>query len=95
MKLTVAPAVWLVHFTAVYVVASIACARLPAATLAATAVALVLYAGAALLEARRRHDAGNGTAAFVSRTQVLLCVLAAVGTLWVAYPAFVLPPCAA
>ena len=95
MRLALAPAVWLVHFTLVYGVASVACERLAPAVAAATAAALVLYAGTAMVDYRRRRRTTDGAAALVSRTNLLLCALSALATLWVAYPAFVLPPCAA
>lgn len=94
MKLTLAPAVWLAHFTFVYVVASVACERLAMATAAATLAALAVYAGAALTDRRRLHDPANGPSRFVARTHLALCALSALATLWVAYPAFVLPACA-
>jgi hypothetical protein len=95
VKLTLAPAVWLAHFTFVYVVASVACERLAMATTAATLAALAVYAGAALTDWRRLQAGADGTGQFVARTDLALCALSALATLWVAYPAFVLPPCAA
>lgn len=94
MRLALAPAVWLAHFTLVYAAASVACERLVPAVAAATAAALALYLGAALVDWRRARAAPGGAELFVSRMNVALCALSALATVWVAYPAFVLPPCA-
>lgn len=94
MKLALAPAVWLAHFTFVYVVASVACERLAMATATATLAALAVYAGAALTDWRRLRRPADPPNRFVSRTHLALCALSALATLWVAYPAFVLPACA-
>lgn len=94
MRLTLAPAVWLVHFTFVYVVASVACERLVPAAAVATAAALLVFFATALLDYRRWRRLGSGPQAFVSAASVLVCALAAVATLGVAYPAFILPACA-
>ena len=94
MRLALAPAVWLAHFALVYVAASVACERLVPLTAAATLAAIALYGAAAAVDWRRLRGAMDGTASFVSRSNVALCALSALATLWVAYPAFVLPPCA-
>jgi hypothetical protein len=94
MRLALAPGVWLIHFTVVYVLASVACERLVLGTAAATGMALAIYLGAGIADYRRSRDAESGQTAFISRTSVLLCAFSALATLWVAYPAFVLPPCA-
>jgi hypothetical protein len=95
VRLALAPAVWLAHFTAVYALASVACERVPAGVAAASALALGFYLAFGLLDYRRlRARRGDGEQAFVARVNVLLCALAALATLWVAYPAFVLPACA-
>ena len=94
MRLTLAPEIWMLHFLVVYVLATMACEVLAPATAIATAAALAVYAGTALLDGRRMRAAPGDTELFVSRTNLLVCALAALGTLWVAYPAFVLPPCA-
>ena len=94
MRLAFAPTVWLVHFTVVYVLASVACERLVAGVAAATVVALLLFAAVGLIDYRRWRALGSGQEAFVSFVSVLLCALSALAALWVAYPAFILPPCA-
>lgn len=94
MRLAFAPVVWMVHFLVVYVLATLACEVLAPTTAAATAAALAMYLGAALLDWRRLRAAPGDTDVFLSRTNVLVCALAALGTVWVAYPAFVLPRCA-
>lgn len=95
MRLALAPAVWLAHFAAVYVLASVACERVPAGVAAASVLALGFFLAFGLFEYRRlRAQPGDGEKVFAARVNVLLCALAALATLWVAYPAFVLPPCA-
>lgn len=94
MRLALAPAVWLVHFTAVYALATLACERLAPGVVAATALALAVFFVAGLVDYRRWRARG-GEGDFVARINVLLCALSALATLWVAFPAFVLPPCAA
>jgi hypothetical protein len=42
MRLAFAPAVWLAHFTVLYVLASVACERLLGGTAAATGVAIAV-----------------------------------------------------
>ena len=106
MKLVVAPAVWLGHFTVVYVLHSLVCAagveshaafgvgiaRLGVA--AATVVALALIAAAASVDLRRPRTDGSESEPFIARVTLLACALSALAVLWVAYPAFVLPACA-
>lgn len=94
MRLLLAPAVWLAHFTTVYVFASVACEALVPAVAVATAAALLVFVAAGLVDYRRWHMLGSGPGAFVSLVSVLLCALSAVAALWVAFPAFVLPSCA-
>jgi hypothetical protein len=94
MRLTLAPVIWMLHFLAVYVLATIACEVLAPASAIATAAALAAYAGIALIDRRRLRAAPGDTEVFVSRTNLLVVALSALGTLWVAYPAFALPPCA-
>jgi hypothetical protein len=93
VRLALPPAVWLTHFGAVYLFASVACERLVLWATHVTAAALALFATTGLLEYRRWRSLGGGPAAFVSLTNLLVCALAALAALWVAYPAFVLPPC--
>lgn len=94
MRLALAPVVWMVHFLVVYVLATVACGVLAPATAAATAAVLAIYLGTALFDWRTLRASPGGAEAFLSRTNLLVCALAALGTLWVAYPAFALPPCA-
>ena len=98
MTLLFPPLAWLAHFVFLYVLVSLACPAgapglvVPVSALA-TAAALGFYAwfGWTNHAARRR---GEEALAFIGGTNVLVCGLAAVATLWVAYPAFVLPTCA-
>jgi hypothetical protein len=100
--LVLAPLVWMLHFVAVYVLVSLVCSSgaalahlVPGGVALATAGALgyFAYAGLASYRARRLSAAGDGRF-FIASTGLLLCGLSALGTLWVAFPAFVLPPCA-
>jgi hypothetical protein len=106
MKIVAAPTVWLAHFVAVYVLLSLACASDGASqtlfgfgTVAlgvalATVVAFALIAGIAWASragARPRDASGL----WAARVSLYLCGLSTLAVAWVAYPAFVLPPCAA
>lgn len=106
MKLVVAPGIWLTHFSAVYVLLSLACASeaaqrtlfgfgiVPFGVALATLAALALIAAAAWADRRRLRELRAGPGAFTARVSVLLCALSALAVGWVAYPAFVLPACA-
>jgi hypothetical protein len=92
VKLFFSPAVWMAHFLAVYLLATLACERLAVGAAAVTVLALAALLARGFVDyGRVRRD---GTEAFVSLTSLLLCGLSALAALWVAYPAFVLP-CAA
>lgn len=98
MSLALAPAVFLAHFLAVYVLVSLACpAGLESAVrpgiVVVTAAALTFYAGFARASRRRRQGPG-GTLVFLGSVNMLLCALSAVGTAWVALPALWVAPCA-
>ena len=107
-SLAVAPAIWLLHFGAVYTFASFACtlaARLQAAPFSfsllgiaiLTTLALAISGSGLEMNARKWRAAGvqheGGSAAFIARTNVLLHALAIIAMLWVALPGFVLSPC--
>lgn len=103
-RLACVPAVWSGHFIACYAAVSLACrfdARsVTAPVLLATLAALALLAwiGAQSSRSRRRLRSGHDGAAatrFLALATVMLCVLSALAVLWVAFPAAVLPPCAA
>ena len=107
MKLALAPAIWLVYFNVVYVLLSLACSTevsgrtflgmgvVPAGVAIATVAALALIAAGAWGDLRRLRAAGGGsTPLFVARASALLAALSALAVIWVAYPAFMLPPCA-
>lgn len=98
MSLAIVPAVWIAHFLAVYALVSVACATAAEAIVvpgiaAATLAALACFAWFGLRNFRAWRAAQEGPA-FVAQTNLLLAALSAVATLWVAYPAFLLPPCA-
>jgi hypothetical protein len=97
MSLAFAPAVWMAYFLAVYALVSLACPASealvrPGVTLA-TIAAIGFFAWFGIA-GYRRSQIGNGTPAFIGITNALLCGLSAIGTLWVALPAFMLGPCA-
>lgn len=107
-SLAAAPAIWFVHFVAVYTLGSFACpagAALQASpfVLSVTGIALLTligvgvsgYAATANLGKWRVSTAATGgeSAAFLACTNVLVHVLAIVAMLWAAVPAFVLSPC--
>lgn len=100
MILLVAPMVWTAHFVAVYVLVSLVCSGapdlqrlVPWGVALATAAALAYFLFAGLASYRRARAAGEGASGFLASTSVLLCGLSGVATLWVAFPAFVLPAC--
>lgn len=98
MSLALAPAAFMAHFLAVYALVSLACpAGLESAVrpgiAIATAAALAFYTGFARASWHRRQAPG-GTPAFLGSVNMLLCGLSAVGTAWVAVPAFLVAPCA-
>lgn len=107
MRLLIAPGVWLAHFTFAYVMVSLVCsaggagrevlgvAVVPLAVGVATLAACTLFAVQGYVDYRRWRAHEAGTRGFISIVSVLLCGLSALGVLWVAFPAFVLPPCAA
>lgn len=94
-----APVVWAVHFTVIYVVNALACARgiaagwVPLAIALATApalLALLLLAQAAW----RRARAGEEEAApFLGHVGVLLCTLTLVALAWNVLPVLFVPAC--
>jgi hypothetical protein len=107
-SLMAAPGIWLAHFTAVYVFASFACnlagrmntapfllSSLGVMTLTAAALVISGFGVAGNLRKWRAADAKdeNDSAAFFARANALLHGLAIIAMLWVALPAFVLPPC--
>lgn len=106
MKLVLAPAVWLAHFTFAYVVLSLVCSvhvvqrewlgvgLVPLAVGAATVIACALFAAIGYTDYRAWRRLENGPRELISIVSVLSCALSALGVLWVAYPAFVLPACA-
>jgi hypothetical protein len=95
MILAAAPLVWTLHFLAVYVLVSVAC-RLHSQWLVLPGVALLTVAAVAAYGWLALPPRGAGAEArqFITATHRLLCLLAAIGTAWVAYPAFMLPACA-
>ena len=93
MRLALAPAVWLAHFLAVYLIATLACEHAAPGAALATALALAAFLTAGIVDYRRWRARRGDTAGFISATSLLLCALAALATLWVAYPALVLPAC--
>lgn len=93
MRLAIAPTVWLAHFLAVYVLATIACEAAALAAAIATAVALAALLATGIVDYGRWRASPEDTAGFVSSTSLLLCALSALAALWVAYPAFTLPAC--
>ena len=107
MRLLIAPGVWLAHFTFAYVMVSLVCAAgaaereilgiavVPLAVGAATVAACALFLVQGVIDYRRWRSLDDRTRAFTSIVSVLLCGLSALGVLWVAFPVFVLPPCAA
>lgn len=107
MRVVIAPGVWLAHFTFAYVMVSLVCsagaaqreilgiALVPLTVGIATIAACALFVVQGCIDYRRWRAHEAGTQAFISAVSVLLCGLSALGVLWVAFPAFVLPPCAA
>lgn len=98
MSLALAPAVFTLHFLALYVLVSLACpaglaALVRPGVIAATLAALAFYALFARAS-RRRYPAADETPAFVARVNVLVSALSAVASLWLALPAFLVAPCA-
>jgi hypothetical protein len=91
MRLSFAPAVWMAHFLAVYVLATLVCERAAAGAAVVTLAALAAFLLQGLSDYRIMKR--EGAEAFVARTSLLLCALSALAVLWVAYPAFVLPAC--
>lgn len=101
-----APLLWLAHFVAVYVAASLVCVAprlLPLAPTVAlaglvvllTVVALALAAAGLLRNRKRLREAQAGEPAFfLAQANLLLYGLAAVTMLWVALPGLLLPACA-
>lgn len=93
MRLALAPTLWLAHFLAVYVVATLACEHAAAGAAAATALALAAFLAAGIVDYRRWRAWRDETAGFICLASLLLCALSALAALWVAYPALVLPAC--
>jgi hypothetical protein len=104
VKLIAAPAVWLAHFTAVYVLLSLACRSgasesgtsglVQGGVAIATALAVVLLVAIGWRAYSRSRAEPRDTDGFIERVTLLAAGLSALATLWVAYPAFVLPACA-
>jgi hypothetical protein len=102
------PIAWAAHLAFVYFVQSMLCAHglaaaavagipiVPAAVGMATAVFLLVAAGAALFEGdRSREDEGAGSdRGFLRRTRLWLALLSALGIAWAGVSAFALPACA-
>lgn len=105
MTMLYAPAVWLAHFSAVYVLLSLVCASdaagrtllgvgiVPFGVALASAVALALIAVIAWGSRAGSRGARRAPEAFPARASLPLCGVSALAVAWVAYPAFVLPPC--
>lgn len=95
------PAVWGTHFLVCYVLVSLACmygredAVLPGIAIATTCalalLAMLAWHGFRLL----RNVAGDGNDALLARVGLALSAVSAVALSWVAFPAVVLPACAA
>ncbi|HUG76774.1 MAG TPA: hypothetical protein VML57_04745 [Burkholderiales bacterium] len=98
MSLALPPAVWMAHFLAVYVLVSLACPAglegLVRPGVAIATLAALAFFAAFGFAAWRGAGAPGETRAFIAYTNALVCALSAVGTLWVAAPAFMLAPCA-
>lgn len=93
MRLVLAPALWLAHFLAVYLIATLACERAAPGAALATAIALAAFLAIGVVDYRRWRGRRGDTPGFVALTSLLLCALSALAALWVAFPAFVLPAC--
>lgn len=102
--------VWAAHFTAIYGLNAVVCARgfaaasiiaLPVVPLGVTILTLLAVAGLAgpaYLAWVGRHPSmpdGSGpeVARFVRQMTILVSAIAAVGVIWEAVPAFLIPPC--
>lgn len=105
LSLVGAPLVWAAHFLACYLLVSLACTlALPGADTGiavATALALAVLALAGgsnfrkWSSARRAGTPDAPLQAFFALNAMLLCALSALALSWVAFPALVLPVCAA
>ena len=105
MKLVIAPAIWLAHFNAIYLLLSLTCASgaaratamgvevVPLGVAVSTIVALASIAATAYRARVQSVSAADTSVAFTARVGVLLSLVCAIAVLWVAYPAFVLPAC--
>ena len=93
IRLAYAPTLWLAHFLAVYVIATLACEHAAAGAAATTAVVLAAFLATGAVDYRRWRARRDDPAGFVSLTSLLLCALSALAALWVAYPAFMVPAC--
>lgn len=106
-SLSVAPCVWLAHFVSVYALTALTCEFAIHAGDAAgalnrgivTVLTLVgVGASAYAISMHRRDWRGrswntHAPDIFLAQTNVFLQVLAIVGMIWVAVPAFVITPC--
>ncbi|HZW22716.1 hypothetical protein [Noviherbaspirillum sp.] len=105
LSLIAAPLIWAAHFLACYLFVSIACAlAVPGARTgiaAATTLALALIAVSAWSNYRkwsavRRSNAPDApTHAFFALNAMMLAAMSALALSWVAFPALMLPVCAA
>lgn len=105
LSLVAAPVIWGTHFLASYSLVSLACAlgfpgmRTGIAVLTGLALALLAFAGWSNYRkwSAVRH-AGTQDApmeAFFALNAMLLCAMSALALSWIAFPALLLPLCAA
>ena len=104
MRLILSPAIWLTHFSVVYLLLTFVCASSTASRnfmgmnafilgIAIASVVALGAIGAVAHSARRDRDHSDAERSFSARVSVVLAMLSAVAVVWVAYPAFVLPAC--
>ncbi|QYF94644.1 hypothetical protein KY495_05460 [Massilia sp. PAMC28688] len=109
LTLVSAPLIWFGHFVVCYAIVALACAsplreqRILGLHAAQFGVALAtLIAGALILLItvlrwrRWRHQSGPDAeiSRFFAVNTLLLCAISLMAMLWVAFPTFILPPCA-
>lgn len=110
LTLVSAPLIWIAHFVICYVMVSLVCALqltdiwiagmdLAQFSIAVvTALSLLLIAWIALIHMRRRRNPlgpDPDMERFLAVNTLLLCAISALALIWVAFPAAVLPTCAA
>lgn len=95
--------IWSAHFVVCYVLVSLACAfgfgggvtLSGIAALTLVALALLAYTGLANYRKWRRGQRANSDmSAFFALHAMLLSAISAIALAWVAFPAWILPPCA-